>query len=399
MRNYYDILGISTNATQVEIKAAFKKLAVKYHPDKNNGDEHMEERFKEINLVYQVLSNPFEKAKYDITLIYGQSSQSSNSSPYTDYSHTKQENYSRQKTQYSNPTYREPKINWRENWIATAYALGFTFIVASVFMIGIAIKDYIAERDYQKTLIERRAVFNKAQLSFENENIDDALFLINSLGIFMSEENDMKEYKLSIFESFIYQAESNFNRGEFEVAIDYFELIEKYAPSKPLTLKEHLAKSYQATNQPHKAIKLLKELLVYNYRSLEIYVSLAEIYRDMIKNNNEALRYFKLGDALAIRKYELIYGKAYSLVMDGEFLPPVHYRLYSGLADIHLKLGNPEMAIKTTRWNVSIWPDSTKCFITAALSYQKIGKKKKACENYSKAKALGANEIDSINCP
>ncbi|MEQ8238424.1 MAG: DnaJ domain-containing protein [Cyclobacteriaceae bacterium] len=399
MRNYYDILGISTNATQVEIKTAFKKLAVKYHPDKNNGDEHMEERFKEINLVYQVLSNPFEKAKYDITLIYGQGPQSSNSSPYTDYSHTNQQRYSRQKTEYSNRRYTKPKVNWRENWIATAYALGFTFVVASIFMVGITVKDYIAERKFKKSLIERRAVFNEAKLQFENNNIDDGLLLINSLGMFLSEENDMKEYKLSIFESFIYQAESNFNRGEYAVAIDYFELIEKYSISKTLTLKEHHAISYKATNQPHKAIKILKELLVYNYRNLEIYVSLAEIYRDMIKNNEEALRYFKLGDAMAIKKYELIYGKAYSLVMDGEFLPPVHYRLYSGLADIHLKLGNPEMAIKTTRWNVNIWPDSTKCFITAALSYQKIGKKKKACDSYTQARALGASEIVGINCP
>ncbi len=60
--NYYDILGVSKNATDDEIKKAYRKLAHKYHPDKSGGDE---KRFKEINEAYQVLSDKAKRSQYD----------------------------------------------------------------------------------------------------------------------------------------------------------------------------------------------------------------------------------------------------------------------------------------------------------------------------------------------
>lgn len=64
-RDYYEILGLKKGASPEEIKKAFRKLAVKYHPDKNAGDKKAEERFKEINEAYAVLSDPEKKAQYD----------------------------------------------------------------------------------------------------------------------------------------------------------------------------------------------------------------------------------------------------------------------------------------------------------------------------------------------
>lgn len=62
---YYEILEVSKNATQEEIKKAFRRLALKYHPDRNPGDSEAEVKFKKINEAYQVLSNPSERAAYD----------------------------------------------------------------------------------------------------------------------------------------------------------------------------------------------------------------------------------------------------------------------------------------------------------------------------------------------
>ncbi|HOV93168.1 MAG TPA: DnaJ C-terminal domain-containing protein [Candidatus Kapabacteria bacterium] len=64
-KDYYKILGVSKNATIDEIKAAYKELAKKYHPDKNKQDPKAEEKFKEINEAYQVLSDKEKRAKYD----------------------------------------------------------------------------------------------------------------------------------------------------------------------------------------------------------------------------------------------------------------------------------------------------------------------------------------------
>ncbi len=64
-KNYYKILGISKDASPEEIKKAYRKLALKYHPDRNKGDKVAEERFKEINEAYAVLSDPEKRKQYD----------------------------------------------------------------------------------------------------------------------------------------------------------------------------------------------------------------------------------------------------------------------------------------------------------------------------------------------
>lgn len=64
-RDYYEILGVSKNASDDEIKKAYRKLAVKYHPDKNPGDKEAEAKFKEINEAHDVLSDKQKRARYD----------------------------------------------------------------------------------------------------------------------------------------------------------------------------------------------------------------------------------------------------------------------------------------------------------------------------------------------
>lgn len=64
-KNFYDILGIQKGASEDEIKKAYRKLAMQYHPDRNQGNKEAEEKFKDINEAYQVLSDPQKKAQYD----------------------------------------------------------------------------------------------------------------------------------------------------------------------------------------------------------------------------------------------------------------------------------------------------------------------------------------------
>ena len=64
-RDYYEVLGVSKTATDDEIKKAYRKIAIKYHPDKNPGDKEAEEKFKEAAEAYDVLHDANKRQKCD----------------------------------------------------------------------------------------------------------------------------------------------------------------------------------------------------------------------------------------------------------------------------------------------------------------------------------------------
>lgn len=64
-RDYYDVLGVNKGASEADIKKAYRKMAIKYHPDKNPNDKEAEEKFKEAAEAYEVLSDPQKKSRYD----------------------------------------------------------------------------------------------------------------------------------------------------------------------------------------------------------------------------------------------------------------------------------------------------------------------------------------------
>jgi len=68
-RDYYEVLGVAKNAAEDEIKKAYRKLAMKHHPDRNQGDEakKAEEKFKEAKEAYEMLTDPQKRAAYDST--------------------------------------------------------------------------------------------------------------------------------------------------------------------------------------------------------------------------------------------------------------------------------------------------------------------------------------------
>ena len=64
-RDYYEVLGVAKDASADQIKSAYRKLAMKYHPDRNPGNPEAKEKFQEASEAYEVLSNPEKRQRYD----------------------------------------------------------------------------------------------------------------------------------------------------------------------------------------------------------------------------------------------------------------------------------------------------------------------------------------------
>ena len=90
-QDYYEILGVPRDATADTIKKTYRKLALQYHPDKNPGDSHAEEKFKKIAEAYDILGDPKKKQQYDLTGHVGATQGGGGNGTYTTYTYTTDE--------------------------------------------------------------------------------------------------------------------------------------------------------------------------------------------------------------------------------------------------------------------------------------------------------------------
>ncbi|MFY0687313.1 MAG: DnaJ domain-containing protein [Cyclobacteriaceae bacterium] len=385
MSTYYDILELELNASELEIKAAFKKLALKYHPDRHSGSTEMEERFKEINQAYQVLSNPYQKARYDLQLKFPSSTQA----------------YSYREQTYSPPPPRSTystRVDYKENLRATGYAFLFTLVVASVVMTFIGVKYLYDTMKMEEWLAERRGQYDQVQKLYASGDYDPAFSILNELGVFQPSEEDMADFKQQFTQEMIDKGQYYFINRDFAEALLYLDILEKHTNIPRLTLQESRAIAYRELNKPRESLKVYSQLLILGYTSIGNYLEMAEIYRDQLNEMEEARRYFEMANQAAIEYYKSAYGEAYPIVLSGRHLQPLHYRLYVGLAEIYLATNQPEKAVSATKWNIRVWPERPHSYMIAAKGYFAMEDFDNACENYRKGVQRGSIEIFDAGC-
>lgn len=393
MVNYYHVLGLTEEASPQEIKAAFKRLAVKYHPDKHPNRPEMEEKFKEINQAHQVLSDPYEKTRFDLKLKYQQFSHP----PHEPHTYRPYSNQTHRRP--PRPSYRPQRMDARQNIIATAYAFGITFLFAALVMSGVWVKQSIDEQKDQAYLAERRATFEAAKGEFEAGNYLKAYDTMLSFKFFRVEERDMREFRDTMVDQIIEKGHKELENNKFQAAITLYNLAFELKPQLPyLGIKKRLVEAYKQAGEIEKAIAILEDFLASDFDIIASLVNLAEIHRDYLQNPDEAMENFQLAHRLAVKRYKKIYGEGYPILIREEHLPQSHFHLYSGLADMYLKIGNPQMAIKAADWNKYVWPDSVDAYATSGFAYLELENSLRACEEFESALNRGWRGSPPLNC-
>ena len=293
MVNYYHVLGLSENATPQEIKSAFKKLATKYHPDKHPDRPEMEEKFKEINQAHQVLSDTYEKARFDLKLKYQQ------------FSHSQETAYRRnpyQKKPYArhtNPFFKAPRMGGKQNAVATAYAFGITFLIAALVMSGVWIKQSIDEQKYSSYLAQRRATFEFAKDEFEAGKYFEAYNAMLQFKFFRSEERDMRDFRDSMVDQIVEKGHKEVEKKNFQAAITLYNHAFELKPHLPfLGVKKRLVEAYKKAGEIDKAISILEDFLANDFDIIATLVNMAEIYQGHLKDPVKARKSFSLHTGL-----------------------------------------------------------------------------------------------------
>lgn len=374
MVNYYHILGVPSNATDEEIKAAFKMKAISYHPDKHDGDKDMEELFKQVNEAYQILSNPYKRSKHDMMLRYGRVKR-------TEVTHT----YHGTRRAPRHQQYYAPPMS---NWKATAYAFLFAFTIALIMTVGMYLNDQYNARKKAEMLASRRAIFEQVTSAHHEGNLGKSLKLISSMGHFWVEEDDMRDFKDYLLVEIRDKGDQLLADGEYQKAIAHYDMLKDYSVSNTISYMKKIATAYQGLGEISKALEVYQMMHLYGYRTANFYMEMGALYEEGLQDLDQALNYYQIGADKASSEYEVTIGSAYPIVINANMVPVNHYHIYMKVAQTHLNLGQYQEAVDAISWTKEIWPDSVLQYQIEAKSYQGMGRVATMRQTITHAKSI-----------
>ena len=380
MTDYYEILGIDRNANGIKIRAAYKRQAMLYHPDRNAGDKEAEEKFKQINEAYHTLSDPLKKYRYD----NGQNPDHEQVLTEAYWREVKKRKYYefRRAQQF---TYRIDKEYFK------VQALAFlVFIVLSgiCFAMIHSVNYYIDQRQAQHWR-ENSLRLKKVYSLFDDQKFDQAFSMINGL-----RKNQPLDFRFnfahdSLIAELRLQANASYEEHNFEQAVYYYTILSKEENPVRLETLNMIAHCQYYLGQYEQSLHALKQLLNQQPWNLELIYRIAIINIEKVGDQKEALHYLSLGKKLFKKNLTEVYGAAFEVVMDPNDVPDVYYTIFIARARTNLHLRNYREAITDCNWAIALRKKEAEPYQLRALSKVAMNLRLGACEDLGKAFELG----------
>ena len=394
MINYYHILGISRQASSQEIKAAYRRLALRYHPDKNPESTYAEERFKEISHAYQVLSDPAKKAKHDLMLAYEELQAQAGPSQAAQESRRAYDR--RQAEDYARRYRQRPPQSWRypgdppkkNNTIATAWAFGIVFAFA-VLVVGLS--SYRAYQQEQQIVEQTElalSIYQKAAEFYEQENYAYALELLRTINEQYKIPYNAGRLKHEVLQKVGEKANIYFEEENYRQAAVYYQMLAEHQPEYNAFTYARLVSSYEMIPDYSQAIHTYERVIQAEPLTIEARNRLAAILFKMGKYE-QALKYYHQASDIVMQEYQNFYGRAYALAVNPGKTPESHYQLHCGLGQTYTSLGMHQQAERAFKWAVFLRPEKPEAHFMRGMNYWESQQPEMACEAWRKAAKKG----------
>lgn len=396
MESLYDILGVSTEATEKEIKAAYKKLALLYHPDRNPHDKEAEEKFKAINNAYQILSDPLKKQQYDLLRKHPYFYQSHS------YSHTYQTTYQQSYRQ------AEESLRRRTSWTYTAedrrkdeelarkWMLGFFLVVTLITIAVYGFLDWKDRWDTKKALEKKMLLIEKVEKQSTQSQYEESLVELKKMREATPNDDDIKLLYQKTLKKLEDDAEIAFLKKDYEKALHYFMLIRQYE-EYPNTLNLFkIAYSYKGIGDIGKSAEYLEMIVTEQPNNLRAHIDLAYLFLET-ENFPRSTYHFDKAVQIIVQHYKEVYGEAYAVLINPKNVSDIHYEAFVGKAFLNIKKKDYEKALKDCTWAIYLREQLPDAYLLKAEALFELKRDKEAILALKDAQKLGAiTNVESI---
>lgn len=393
MTDHYQILGLSQTATAAQIRTAFKRLAMQYHPDRNPGNPMAEEIFKQVNEAYHILSDPLKKARYD-SRFYTYETQSSTQAAEEHWREMRRRQQQARR-QYAPP--KEKTYTITGNYFKVQGLAFLVFLVMSGISFGIV---HTASFFFNQ---HKQSIHRKNQLKAQEVNalfgagkIDEAITKITLLNQTEPGEYLFRNTHDSLVNELKRVAEQSFAARNFASALKYYEYFKKYQDhGQTETLEKISVCQYNLALYPE-TLQSLKQLHSEKPWSLQLIYEIAQLNLNHLNNTTEAMFYFNLGEKTFRDNLEKIYGEAFMVMMNPKDIPELYYEIFVAKAKTEVSLKDYKEAGPDLELAIYLRPARPEGYkVRAELN---IGRQqfRTVCADLRKAKELGATDVQEL---
>jgi tetratricopeptide (TPR) repeat protein len=386
MQDFYEVLGIDKSASQAQIKAAYKRMAMRYHPDHNPENKQAEETFKLVNEAYHTLSDPEKKLRYDSRFYWV--TETPDEAYWQEIKRKRFEQWKRNQD-------RDYRLD--RNYFKIQGLAFLVFLIMAGFCFGIMnTAKYYVDRKHQQKYNANSQLLKQVNGLFGEDRFDDAFSMISVL-----EEKDPLEYRFifardSLVSALRQRADGEFRQNNFSEAVKHYVVLQNYEHPVRFETLENISRCQYYLGNYKESLQAIKHLHNQQPNNLNLIYQIAHINLQELENPEEALQYFTLGKKLFKENLGKVYGKAFEIVMDPADAPDIYFHIFNGRAIANLQLKNYKEAITDCNWAILLRPKLGQPYYHRALANIRNGSTRYICEDLQHAVEYGVSEAEPL---